>query len=171
MLGTAAVTAASATTESAETASATTDRSRTPLSDDAPERSSESDFRITPPTWIAGGLTLAAGIGVAITGGLALAANSEFERNARLYEESGYTDEQARTEGRNAANAARTFAAVADGLLVTTIVGAGATVFLLLTTQEAEHHDVEGRREPRSAVVFIPRVGPTLVGVEAVAPF
>lgn len=117
------------------------------------------EFRITTPVWIAGGITAAAGIGAAIFGGLALSANSDFERHRDAALNAGSV--AARNASTNAAigaaNDADTFAAVTDALLVTTIVGAGATVFFLFTTQEGGMLD---------DTASIP--GPTLVAVPVV---
>jgi hypothetical protein len=143
---------------------------RPPPPDEEPRRDDGAGFRLTVPTVIGGALTIAAGIAAGVTGGLALAANSEFETNAQRYEESGYTDEQARVDGESAANRARTLAVVSDVFLVTAIVGAGATVFLLITTQEGGMLD-EGGGGRGATVSVVPLLGPDRLGIGAAGRF
>jgi hypothetical protein len=134
------------------------------------EPGSDGGFVMDTTTWIAGSVTIAAAIGAGITGGLALSEGSEFERLATAYEASGYTDENARVAAEDAAGRARTLAMVSDVLLVTTIVGAGATIFFLVTTQDGGLLD-EGASEPESArargpsFAVAPILGPDLAGV------
>jgi hypothetical protein len=133
-----------------------------------PERQDDGGggFRITVPTWIAGGITIGAAIGAGITGGLALSANSDFEGHLATYEDPlqpAPVREQARVDGLSSADSARTLALVSDVLLITTIVGAGATVFFLITTQDGGMLDDGGEREP--AVAVVPMIGQDLAGV------
>ena len=107
-------------------------------------------------TWIAGSITLAAGIGAGITGGLALAADSDFDRHVSIYEDPLQPDdvrEQARLDGLSAADTANTLALISDTLLITTIIGAGATTFFLIAGQEGGMLDEE--RDPDAPIVAV----------------
>jgi len=88
------------------------------------------------PVWIAGGATVAVLAAGAITGVLALGADSDFEdaversndRSLRRSER-----EAARLDGLDAADRADMFAIVTDVLLIGGVIGLGVTVYLLLT--------------------------------------
>lgn len=136
-----------------------------------PAQPSGEGFRITLPVWIAGGVTVAAGIGAGVTGGLALAANSDYEGHLADFEDASLPPaarEQARIDGRAAADSASTLAVVTDVLLITTIIGAGATAFLLITTQEGGLLDDE---ESGPQVAIAPMVGEGLGGALVVGAF
>jgi len=105
----------------------------------APGDTSGGAFELTTPVLVAGGVTVAAAIGMAITGGVALSANSSFDQHVAVFDDPSQpadVREQARVDGLGAASDAHTFAAVSDALLVTTVLGAGATAFLFFTTQD-----------------------------------
>lgn len=139
----------------------------------APEAGAGGGFRVTLPVWIVGGVTVAAAIGAGITGGLALSASSDFDRNVAIYEDPSEPADvraQAQADGLSAADSARTLAAVSDALLITTIVGAGATAFLLITTQEGGLLDDGGEREGPE-VAAVPLAGPGLAGVALLGTF
>lgn len=125
------------------------------------------DFRITTPVWIAGGATIALGIGAAITGILALSANDDFEYNVGIAQDPSSTPGEiaiARQDGQSAADSARTLALVSDVLLITTIIGAGATTFFLITTQEGGLlGDMASEQGP--TFMATPLIAPGLAGV------
>lgn len=135
---------------------------------DEPVASASGGFRITAPAWIAGGITIGAAIGAGVTGGLALASNSEFDSQLATYEnpfEDPSVREQARLGALSSADRANTLALVSDVLLVTTIVGAGVTTFFLITTQEGELLDDEVQ------AMAAPLVGEGLAGVVVMGAF
>jgi hypothetical protein len=105
----------------------------------APDGPATGGFELTTPVLVAGGVTVAAALGMAITGGVALSANSSFDQHVAVFDDPSQPSdvrEQARVDGLGAASDAHTFAAVSDALLVTTVLGAGATAFLFFTTQD-----------------------------------
>ncbi|UJR82540.1 PEGA domain-containing protein [Sandaracinus amylolyticus] len=131
--------------------------------------SSGGGFRILEGVWIAGAVTIAAGIAAGVTGGLALSANDDFERHVATYEDTSLPEavrEQARVDGRNAADTASTLAVVTDALLVTTILAAGTTAFLLITTQEGGM-----LADEETDVAVVPMVGEGLAGAMVLGSF
>jgi len=92
---------------------------------------------ITTPVWIAGALTLALGAGAAVTGILALGANSDFEDAVVESNDPMRSLEQREASarrGHDAAADASTFATVTDVLLAGAVVGAAVTIVLLVTS-------------------------------------
>ncbi|MDQ3034609.1 MAG: PEGA domain-containing protein [Myxococcota bacterium] len=158
-----------ATTETSTETTAATGASST-IADPGPATTDDGGgFEISAPAWIAGGITIAAAIGAGVTGGLALSANSEFDGHVATYEDPlqpASVREQARLDGLSSADTASTLALVSDILLVTTLVGAGATVFFLITTQDGEMLSDE---QPRVAAA--PLVGDGLAGVLVIGAF
>lgn len=131
------------------------------------ERPSEGGgVRVTPPVIVAGAVTVAALVGSAIFGGLALAANGSFEDavgRANDTSLSGAEREQARIDGEGAASDARTFALVTDVMLITAAVGAGVTTALFIIAQ--------GEGEGEDSVAFVPVVAPGTAGLLATGRF
>lgn len=128
------------------------------------------DVQLGAPFWIAASVTAAALVGWVIAGSIALSENSLFEEDVRVANDPTYDPidmEAARNSGYAHADNARAAALAADVLLVTTLVGAGATTFfLVLDLTEG------GQGEGESASLRVaPVVGPGLVGVSAVGSF
>ncbi|WP_157068903.1 PEGA domain-containing protein [Sandaracinus amylolyticus] len=134
-----------------------------------PPPSSGGGFRILEGVWVAGAITIAAGIAAGVTGGLALAANDDFERHVATYEDTSLPEavrEQARVDGREAADSASTLAVVTDALLITTILAAGTTAFLLITTQEGGM-----LADEETDVAVVPMVGESVAGAMVLGSF
>lgn len=129
-------------------------------------------IRITLPVWIAGAVTVAALIGWAIAGPVALAENSAFETavldaNDPLLTEAQRAD--ARASGLGHADAARSAALASDILLVTTLVGAGATtVFFIFAQVEGDESE---SADASTSLLVTPVVGPGYAGAAAVGSF
>ena len=162
------------------TAVATTETTITTTVPEEPVQPAEGGggFVLAPATIIAGAITIAAGIGAGVTGGLALAADSDFNGQVAIYEDPASTPavrEQARIDGEAAASNASTLALVTDVLLVTTIVGAGATVFFLITTQDGGMLGDSGESDSASAsgvqMVAVPIVTGDVAGAAIVGTF
>ncbi len=162
--------AATSGTDEGGTSSATTTSGG--AIDDSP-RDDGGGFRVTWPVWVAGGVTVAAAIVAGITGGLAIAANDDFEYNVSVTQMTGIRPEdiaQAQRDGAAAADRARTLALVTDVMIVTAVVGAGATVFLLLTTQDGGMLEgAAGGEGPTFALT--PIAGPQVAGIAASGTF
>lgn len=169
------------TTEAAATGeTGTTTTVATTTTEETAEQPSSgggAGFVLATPTIIAGAVTIAAAIGAAITGGLALSANSDFDRQVAIVQDPSSSPdvrEQARIDGESAASDARTLAVVTDVMLVTTIVGAGATAFFLITTQDggllaSGEHEAASSTGPR--MVAVPIVTGDVAGVSLVGTF
>lgn len=153
----------------------TTSDASTTSSEDAhalaepPPPSSESDgaggIRITWPTILAASVTGAALVVGLITGPLALQANDRFNDDvAHASSPDPVTAADARADGLTAANDARTLAAVTDAMIVTTILGAAATVTLFILDQT--NAPAEGEH-----VAVVPVISPYGAGVAALGRF
>jgi hypothetical protein len=130
--------------DQAGVATTPTNQGRTPPSDVGPEPTPEpideggGGFVLTTPTIIAGAATGALLVGTIITGVLALGANGDFEDAVTRSNDpslSGADRMTARQDGLDAQGRANTLSMISDVLLVTTIVGAGATAALFFLTQ------------------------------------
>ncbi len=133
-------------------------------------------FELTTPVLVAGGVTVAAAIGMAITGGVALSANSSFDQHVAVFDDPSQpadVREQARVDGLGAASDAHTFAAVSDALLVTTVLGAGATAFLFFTTQDGGLLDDEQAPSASrgASVMALPVIDREMIGAVVAGAF
>lgn len=140
------------TTES-ETEVTTTTTETTEVTEEPVPESSGGGVRFTAPVFIAGGVTVAAGIAWGITGGLALSENSAFEGDVATANDTSLSNdvrEAARVSGRGHADSARTLAIVSDVMMVTTLVGLGATTFFFILAQTEEDEPSD------SAAVLVP---------------
>lgn len=97
--------------------------------------------RVTPAAIGVGIATLAVGVGAAITGGMALGAESDFDAAVEASNDPDATDaerEAAIDQGERDADKADTLAAVTDILIGAAVVGAGVTLALILTAGPEE---------------------------------
>lgn len=121
-----------------------------PDPDPAPDLvDSGGGFVLTTPTIIAGAATGALLVGTVITGILALSANGDFEDAVERSNDrsiSGAERRQARADGLDAQDRANTLSTITDVLLITTIVGAGATAALFFLTQPDDEEVAAGPR-------------------------
>jgi hypothetical protein len=118
----------------------TTTSTPTPTPTPEPERpshpSSGGGLQITWPTILAASVTGAALIVALITGPLALQANDRFNNDVMLAHGSDPTvAANAVSDGNSQASTARTLAAVTDVMIVTSVLGAAATVTLFILDQ------------------------------------
>jgi hypothetical protein len=158
-------TTADTTTTDTTTTVATTEPE--PVIEEPPPESSGGGIRIGIPTIIAGSVTVAALIVTLITGPLALSANAAFEQDVTDANDPAVLPEgqmQARIDGVAHADQARTLAAVTDVMLVTTIVGAGATTALFILDQTSGGDDDE-------RVTVLPVVTPQGAAITAFGRF
>lgn len=128
----------------------------------AEEPSSGGGIRFTAPFFIAGGITLAAAAGWGVTGGIALAENDAFEADVVRANDPALSEmaqADARASGLGHADTARTLAITSDVLLVTTLVGLGATTFFFILAQTEPTDDAES-----PTVMVLPLVAPALAG-------
>jgi len=135
-------------------------------------------IRLSVPFFIAGGITLAAAVGWGVTGGIALAENDAFEADVVRANDPTLSDvvhAEAQASGTSHADTARTLAITSDVLLVTTLVGLGATTFFFIIAQTEGDSEDTAALEP--SVVVLPMVSPpgpsggTLVGLSAAGTF
>lgn len=150
------------TTETTTTTTVATTETTTVEPDRVAEMATEDDvggLRIGVPTIIAGSVTIAALIVTCITGPLALSANAAFERDVLDANDPLLAPEDqaaARVDGEAHASQARTLATVTDVMLVTTIVGAGATTALFIIDQMGAEQE-EDAAEVAVLPVFTPQ--------------
>ena len=126
-------------------------------------------LRMTTPVWIAGGITAALLVGWAITGPLALVANSDFDAQVARSNDLSLSEaerQEAGDQARATAGTARALAITSDVLLVATALGAGATVFFFIIAQTEE----DGR-EDTASLQLAPIVSPTSAGIFAHGSF
>jgi len=114
-------------------------------------RAERAETGIPMSVWISGGVTGALLIGTVITGALALGAESDFDQAVRDSNNNSLSVMQrstARRDGLDAADSADAFALVSDVLLVGTLIGAGVTVYLLVSGsgEESASEQAEGAR-------------------------
>jgi len=140
--------------------------------DPAPEPTPVDDgggggYVLTTPTIIAGAATGALLVGTVITGILALGANSDFENAVERSNDrsiSGAERRQARQDGLDAQDRANTLSTVTDVLLITTIIGAGATAAIFFLTQPDDDEDVaEGLRIRGASAAATPDGGAVML--------
>lgn len=92
--------------------------------------------------WAAAGTTAALAVGFAVTGGLALSAQRDFDDAVDASNDPTSTPmqrEAARLEGSDAADRADTLALVSDVCLVGSALAGGATLLIWLTSRDDEH--------------------------------
>lgn len=167
-------TAQTTTTETTPTTTETTSATETTTTETAETTSSESTattggggggIRITWPTILAAGVTGAALVVGLITGPLAIQANDRFNQDVvDSHDPDPAVAADARADGENQASLARTLAAVTDVMIVTTILGAAATVTLFILDQTNAPQDDEH-------VAVLPYVTPFGGGVAALGRF
>ncbi len=91
--------------------------------------------------WVAAGATGSFAVGLAVTGGLSLAARQEFEEAVEASNDPRRAPaerEGLRADGIAAADRANRLALVSDIFLVSTVVAAGATLLIWLVDRKAE---------------------------------
>lgn len=136
-------------------------------------------IRLTAPFFIAGGITVAAAIGWGVTGGLALSENDAFEADVVRANDATLSDAvraEARVDGMDHADSARSLAIASDVLLVTTLVGLGATTFFFIVAQTEEDSDGDDTAALGLSVVVVPMIAPAgsagaLLGLSAAGTF
>lgn len=110
-------------------------------------------FRITGEAWLFAAITVAAGIGAGVTGGLALWRNDLFDQAVSDYYNEDYelaSRDTAGSEARQFASEASDLALATDILLAVTAAGAVATVVTLIVTQGSDDSNVDVRLGPGS---------------------
>lgn len=91
--------------------------------------------------WVAAGTTAAFAVGLAVTGGLSLAARQQFDETVVASNDPRRTPverENARLDGLDYAQRADRLALASDVFLVSTVVAGGATLLIWLTDRKAE---------------------------------
>jgi hypothetical protein len=107
--------------------------------EDGPEPANGEQGR--PLLWVAAGSTIALAVGFAVTGGLAVKANKEFDTTVERSKDpqASATDRvQARADGLDAAERADALAITSDVLLASAAVAGGATLLIWLTGKKRE---------------------------------
>lgn len=135
-------------------------------------------IRLSTPFFIAGGITVAAAIGWGVTGGIALSENGAFEADVVRANDPTLSDAvraEARLNGMGHADSARTLAIVSDVLLVTTLVGLGATTFFFILAQTEDDSGPDDTAALSPTVVVVPMIAPStdggLIGLSAAGTF
>lgn len=160
----AASTTATVEPTTTEQTTTTTTESTVPEEETTTESGGGGGIQITWPTILAASITGAALITGLITGPLALRANDRFNDDVAHAHDPDPDGANARLDGEMQASTARTLAAVTDVMIVTTILGAAATVTLFIldqtnAPQQGEH------------VAIVPVITPFGGGVTAIGQF
>lgn len=140
--------------------------------EDEPAGAAEGDGGasvFTTRVLVTGALTLGLAAGAAVTGVVALGAKGDFDDAVKRSGDPALSDAQreaAYQDGVDASSKANTFSLVSDLLLAGTVIGAGLTVYFILTEEgDAEAPTTaKARRNSREAVWLAPYVAPTGAG-------
>lgn len=105
------------------------------------EKPAEKQGRGRTLLWVAAGSTIALAVGFAVTGGLAIKAQNEFDSAVERSNDSQVSATEraaARADGLDAADRADTLATTSDVLLASSVVAGGATLLIWLTGKKRE---------------------------------